>query len=174
MIDKTCGRQVLRRCHALDHTFQHGFTLIELIVVVILLSVVSIFVAPRAFNSHEFNARGFHDETLSFLRYAQKTAIAQRRTVCVSFTANSAALAIASVSASSDCATALIGPTGQSPAVLNARRGAVYDPQPTDFRFNGLGQPINALGSAVPTQTLHVTGTSLSIMVESVTGYVHE
>lgn len=175
MVEKTCGVPAgFRQCPALDQTVQRGFTLIELTAVVILLGVVSIFVAPRAFNSHDFNARGFHDETLSFLRYAQKTAIAQRRTVCLSFTANSVALAIASTPASSDCAIALIGPMGQSPALIDARPGAVYDPQPLDFRFNGLGQPIDSLGSAVPTQTLHVAGTSRTIVVESATGYVHE
>ena len=60
-----------------------GFTLIELIMVVVMLGVLAVFAAPRILNTGDFNARGFHDETLSLLRYAQKTAIAQRRTVCV-------------------------------------------------------------------------------------------
>ena len=55
-----------------------GFTLIELIMVIVLMGVMSIFAAPTLFNSNDFYARGFHDQTLAFLRYAQKTAIAQR------------------------------------------------------------------------------------------------
>ena len=58
-----------------------GFTLIELIMVIVLVGVLSVFIAPKLFNSDDFNARGFHDQTLAFLRYAQKTAIAQRRPV---------------------------------------------------------------------------------------------
>jgi len=161
-------------CAALHRSAHRGFTLIELVTVVMLLGVLSVVVAPRAFTIHDLNARGFHDETLSFLRYAHKTAIAQRRTVCLAFTGNSVALAIAALPASSECATALKGPAGQSPAVLTARPDAAYGVQPPDFGFNGLGQPVDLLGVVLPTQTLHVAGTSLSIVVESVTGYVHE
>src|SRR5450759_4081551 len=75
-----------RRAH------QRGFTLIELIMVMVMLGVLAVFAAPRIFNSGDFYARGFHDETLALLRYAQKSAIAQRRTVCVAFTTTSACL----------------------------------------------------------------------------------
>jgi len=69
-----------------------GFTLIELIMVIVMLGILAVFAAPRMFNSEDFYARGFHDETLALLRYAQKTAIAQRRTVCVDFSASSITL----------------------------------------------------------------------------------
>src|SRR5665647_363876 len=75
---------------------QRGFTLIELIMVMVMLGVLAVFAAPRIFNSDDFYARGFHDETLALLRYAQKTAIAQRRTVCVSFAPKEVSLTIAS------------------------------------------------------------------------------
>src|SRR5665647_2470350 len=54
---------------------QRGFTLIELIMVMVMLGVLAVFAAPRIFNSGDFYARGFHDETLGLLRYAQKAAI---------------------------------------------------------------------------------------------------
>ena len=159
----------------MHRTAQRGFTLIELVTVVVLLGVLSVVIAPRAFNNQVFNARGLHDETLAFVRYAHKTAIAQRRTVCLAFTGTSVALAIAPLPASSDCTATLTGPTGQSPALLTARSGAAYDVQPPDFGFNGLGQPVDVLGTPMPTQTtLQVAGMALSIVVEPVTGYVHE
>jgi len=61
---------------------QRGFMLIELIMVMVMLGVLAVFAAPRIFNSDDFYARGFHDETLGLLRYAQKAAIAQRRSDC--------------------------------------------------------------------------------------------
>ena len=64
---------------------QRGFTLMELVMVIVILGVLAVFAAPRMFNASDFNAQGFHDETLSLLRFAQKTAIGQRRTVCVVF-----------------------------------------------------------------------------------------
>ena len=47
---------------------QLGFTLIELVMVIAMLGVLAVFAAPRMFNSGDFYARGFHDETLALLR----------------------------------------------------------------------------------------------------------
>ncbi|WP_296447347.1 pilus assembly FimT family protein [Rhodoferax sp. UBA5149] len=153
---------------------QRGFTLIELIMVIVLLGVLAVFAAPRIFNSNDFNARGFHDETLSFLRYAQKTAIAQRRTVCVAFAGmTGATLSIASLPATPTCNTALRGPKGDSPGTLTAKPGVAYNGPPISFNFDGLGQPIDAAGALVATQTIQI-GNAANVIVEAGTGYVHE
>jgi MSHA pilin protein MshC len=162
---------------------QQGFTLIELIMVIVILGVLSIYAAPRMFNSGDFYARGFHDETLALLRYAQKTAIAQRRTVCVTFSATAPATAtvsIASAAATSTCDTALSGPnkncsagtpTG-SKGCITARTGVSYSTSPTSLNFDGLGQPtatsltVRVANGGVPI--------SQTVTIESVTGYVHD
>ena len=153
---------------------QSGFTLIELITVVVVLGVLSIYAAPRGFIGKDFYDKGFHDETLSYLRYAQKTAIAQRRTVCVSFTNDSLALTVASASGNLMCDAAMADVNGKIPATLSARSGTAYASLPADFNFNALGQPVNASSGVVPTQTWQVANTTRSIVVESDTGYVHE
>jgi len=166
---------------------QRGFTMIELIMVIVILGVLAVYAAPRMFNNNDIYARGFHDETLAYLRYAQKTAIAQRRTVCVSFGANSLSLAAAlnaptAAAANTDCSTAapsFFGPKGESPPTLNAKAGSgvAYSATPTapaNFNFNGLGQPTDGAGVAVATQTIQVVGAGRSITIESATGYVHE
>lgn len=157
----------------------HGFTLLELIVVIMLLGILSVYAAPRLFNTTDFDAFGFHGETLAYLRYAQKTAIAQRRTVCVAFSASSVTLTISSTPATYDCATvgALTGPKGESrPVTLNARSGVTFSSLPTNFYFDGLGQPVTTAGTgaAQSTQTFQVSGVAKSITVETATGYVHE
>ncbi|MDO8447629.1 MAG: type II secretion system protein [Rhodoferax sp.] len=153
---------------------QRGFTLIELVMVIVLLGVLAVFAAPRIFNSNDFNARGFHDETLGFLRYAQKTAIAQRRTVCVTFSGTAgASLGVASAPATPTCDTALRGPRGDSPGAITAKGGVAYSGAPTSFNFDGLGQPVNAAGVLVATQTIQIANAA-SVIVEAGTGYVHD
>ena len=152
---------------------KNGFTLIELIMVIVILGVLAVFAAPRVFNRSAFDERGFHDQTLGVLRYAQKTAIAQRRSVCVAFTASSVGLSRASAEGSSaTCDTPLNGPTGV--AVLTAPGGVSFDtPLPVDFRFDGLGQPLTGVNTAAP-RSIQVKNASPRITVEAVTGYVHD
>nr|WP_315489441.1 type II secretion system protein [uncultured Rhodoferax sp.] len=172
--------------HATGAQSLRGFTLIELIMVIILLGVLSVFAAPRLFNSQDFYAKGFHDETMAYLRFAQKTAIAQRRTVCVTFGANSLTLAAAlnaptAAAANADCASAATtfsGPKGESPPKLVATGTVTYtaaDPTLLNFNFNGLGQPTTSAGVVLTAAlTLQVNGAPKSITVEAETGYVHE
>lgn len=156
---------------------QRGFTLIELIMVIVLLGVLAVFAGPKLISSADFGARGFHDQTLAYLRYAQKTAVAQRRTVCVTSTTTTLSLSIASTAGSNTCGTAMRGPRGESPALLTAPGSATYSTQPGSFNFDGLGQPVNTSTPAVALATaksIQVSGASGTITVESITGYVHE
>ena len=159
-----------------------GFTMIELVMVIVLLGILAVVAAPRMFNSTEFYARGFHDETLALLRYAQKAAIAQRRTVCVAFSAPapaSATLSIASTAGASACNTSLSGPnkscdggpTGPT-GCINARSDVSYSTNPTTLSFNGLGQPV---ATSLVVQVAN-NGTAIASMVtiEAETGYVHD
>lgn len=149
---------------------QRGFTLIELIMVIMLIGVLAVFVAPRI-NTTDFDARGFHDETLAFLRYAQKTAIAQRRTVCVAFTANSATLTVVAAPASTVCpGGVLVGPAGHNPIVPRSA-GVAYQAQPANLFFDSLGQPSMAQVIQVANGGVAIPQT---ITVEAGTGYVHE
>ncbi len=150
---------------------QRGFTVVELIMVMVILGVVAAYAAPRLLNLSDFYARGFHDETLAYLRYAQKTAIAHRRTVCLAFSANTLTLTLAATPNTSTCTLPLNGSTGSS--VLTARTGVTYAPVPSAFSFNALGQPINSSGTLIATQTIKIT-TTTDITIESNTGYVHD
>lgn len=146
-----------------------GFTLIELIMVLVLLGVLAVFLAPRL-NTKDFEARGFHDETLAFLRYAQKTAIAQRRTVCVGFTASTATLSFDPNAGTANCTQSLRGPSG--PDQISAPAGTAYLGQPAAaLRFNPLGQPSQAVAMQV---ALSGTPIGPTITVEAETGYVHD
>jgi MSHA pilin protein MshC len=149
---------------------QSGFTLVELIVVMMIVGILAVAAIPRFFDRDAFDSRGFKDETIAALRYAQKAAIAQRRTVCVAFTATSTTLTYVSTAGSSDCTSAsgLAGPNGASPYQVTPRSSSIiYSPVPANFYFSPLGR-------ASAGQSIQVTGTTGSIVVEQETGYVRQ
>ncbi len=155
--------------------------MVELIMVLLLLGILGGYAAPRIFNRADFDARGFHDEHLAYLRFAQKTAIAQRRTVCVSFdtSANTMTLAIARDPDLLSCSIpgTLIGPKGETLVKLERSSVSYSTTQaPTSFNFDALGQPIVSAGTGAlqASQTFQIHGTSNTITVEGATGYVHE
>jgi prepilin-type N-terminal cleavage/methylation domain len=141
-----------------------GFTLLELIVIIAIVGILAVVALPRL-QDEGFKQRAFHDQTLAALRYAQKAAVAQRRTVCVTANASSIALTIASAAGSAVCDTNLAGPGGGSPFTVSAPSGVNYSAF-ASFTFGSLGQPSAA-------QNFQVSGMPTSITVEAETGYVH-
>lgn len=66
-----------------------GFSLIELVVVILLLGIVSVFALGGLFNRDQFAAKGFFDDTRNAVRFAQKLAISTGCEVRVLITASS-------------------------------------------------------------------------------------
>lgn len=134
--------------------------------VMIITGVMAAVVAPRLMDNSDIQARGFADQVQTSLRYAQKTAIAQRRFVCVAFTSSSITLTI---NAAAVCpGGSLASPDGKPAYVVTAPSGVTFSTTPTDFSFDALGRP----GPNVQ-QTINIVGAASAITVEAETGYVH-
>lgn len=148
-----------------------GFTMVELIAVLVIVGVLAAVAAPRFFTRSDFDARGFSDQTLAILRYAQKAAVAERRTVCVAFSAVGVAPATVTLTIGSAfgvaCNTPLTGPDGTVPYRITAPGGIAFSSSPaTPLTFSPLGQ-------ASPGQTIQVAGAPNTITVVQETGYVY-
>ena len=128
----------------------------------VIVGILAAVVAPRFFDADIFQSRGFADQVQASLRYAQKIAIAQRRNVCVAFTATTISLSTRTTNA---CDTPLPSLTGSGNYVITAPPNITIEPVPATLNFNGLGRP-NA-----PTT---VVAGGATITVEAETGYVYQ
>lgn len=149
--------------------------MVELVTVIVIAGVIGAVIAPRFFSRNTFDDSGFVDTTLAALHYAQKSAIAQRRTVCVAFVANPLPAPVNSVSLTISstfggaCDTNLVGPAGENPYQVTARGQSSYAAVPANFNFTPQG------GTTLPQppqqHTINVVGTSRAITIDAVTGY---
>ncbi|HXZ96587.1 MAG TPA: prepilin-type N-terminal cleavage/methylation domain-containing protein [Burkholderiales bacterium] len=158
-----------------------GFTMIEMITTLIIIGVLAAIAAPRFFTQQAYSDRGFYDQTLAITRFAQKSAIAIRRNVCVNIAPPSISVTYASASSplvspplpctsaavsGAPCDTNLPSPVGGSPFTITAPSGTTLSPA-TTITFLGLG----IVSAASTTTTIAVS--SRTITVETCTGYVH-
>ena len=143
-----------------------GFTLVELITVMVVIGIMAVAALPRFLDNNVFDARGFFDETKSLLRYAQKASVAQRRTVCVALSANGVALTIAGAANANVCNTPLTSPMSPDPTQRPIRAGLVASV--ATFQFSSLG------GTDQPADvSIAIANAAGTITVDRTTGYVY-
>jgi MSHA pilin protein MshC len=152
-----------------------GFTLVELVVTMLLVAILAYVAIPRFDSFGEFDAAGFGEQTRSVIRFAQKTAIAQRRNVAVTYSAN-AATACSYPGAAAPCVAGC--PVAPGTAVLplpgggfRAARGATVNGG--TICFDAVGRGLLGAGTTLPIEVRNGATILRTIQVTLETGYVN-
>jgi MSHA pilin protein MshC len=145
---------------------RRGFSLVELVVVLVLVGVLAVVAMAKFAERAGFEARGYFDQAQALTRYAQKAAIAQRRTVFVMVNAGSLAACF-----DAGCLEPVKDPGTGGALLIPAATGVAVGLAPSSFSFDGLGRPVPDGPYSVSVSVSG--GGSSSFTVERETGYVH-
>ncbi len=149
-----------------------GFTLVEMVTIIVMLGILAAYALPRLVDSSGFQSRGVYDQAQGIVRYAQKIAIAQRQSspktpIYVVIAANKI-----SICYDAACATGVTDPSTGAALVLTAPTGVTLAPV-TSFSYAGSGAPSIASQLAINVNSSGVGDINRTFYVEAVTGYVH-
>ncbi|WP_033423230.1 pilus assembly FimT family protein [Geopsychrobacter electrodiphilus] len=136
-----------------------GFTLVELVIVIVLLGILSAIVAPKFFNLNDYRNRAAYDELADALRYAQKLAVASGCAVQVSTGANSYTLK----QPTPNCTSSTFAPISNHPVTSGSFSGVTVSASPASFNFDPMGRCSSPVA-------INVGGLPISVVAE--TGYV--
>lgn len=149
---------------------ESGFTIVELVAVMVITGIIAAIAAPRFIGVDAFDARGSHGTLVSALRYAQKTAIAQRRNVFVNI---NTATRVVCLGYTNDCSSAVIDPSTQAAYSKTLSSNVTITASTTPIGFDGLGRPVpNATATFTIQNAVVPAESTRTITVEAETGYV--
>lgn len=152
-----------------------GFTLLELIVVMILIGIMAIVALPRLTGDSAFAEAAFHSDVVSALRFAQKTAVSHRRLVCAQLTENSVTLQVAASNPAAACgATLLPAPDGAAAFASTARTSMALSAGtlPATMFFQPDGRISSDLAGTALWSAAITVADQPAITIAGATGYV--
>lgn len=142
-----------------------GFTLIELIVVLVLVGVLALTALPRFFDTRDYSGRGFYDELIGAVRFARATAVASGCGVQVRITSSPAGYGL--FQRATDCTTGAFTRAVPHPSQNGAFSGAA----PSGISVTAATLTFDGYGRADADATVTIAGSRIFDVVAA-TGYV--
>jgi prepilin-type N-terminal cleavage/methylation domain-containing protein len=149
----------MRAAHPFETRRPAGFTLVELVMVLVVLGALSVFVLPRALDLTTWRLTAFAQELQAQSMALQRMALTQRRPIVATFTPTGVSFDYA---AGGNLAT-LSCPAAASPCLNQAGTTTVT------FNAANSGSTTTSTGSALPVSVSY-GGTTLNHQVETETG----
>ena len=146
---KVGGMRVLAQNNFQIVADSRGFTIIEIIMVVVLIGILAVSVVPKFMDTSAISLQGGAAMVRADIRYTQELAMSTHAPKTIAFTTN-------------DTSYTVVSQTVDLPSKVSISSGAT-------FTFNSLGEPTTGGGSSVEIQAGSSTKT---ITVESYTGRV--
>ena len=155
-----------------DARAARGFTLPELIVVILLVGILSVTAMPKLQAALNVRDDGWRDQIVASLRHAQKVAASHRRLVCADISATSVTLSIASANPASGCNLPLPGVDGQALAAASNGGAAAGITPPGTLYFQPSGRVTSdGAGNTASSRSIAIAGSD-TITVIGETGHV--
>ena len=155
-----------------------GFTLVELVLVIIIAGVLAAVAVPRMVDRSAFQTHGVASDVRTALRYAQRLALAKGLDVCVTTTLVPDLTLSFSLVAGGLCDQQVRRPDGAQNLdgswnyVVTPPAGITLTSTVPTFRFDGQGRPITIPPNTAINFTVSAAGSTISIPVVPETGYV--
>jgi MSHA pilin protein MshC len=136
----------------MDIRIQQGFTLTELITIMVILGILAAVAVPKFVGNNAFENRAAADQAKAVLRYAQKVAVASHSSVTVN---------IQRVSPPAKCSTEVAA-------------GVMTCQIPDSVSLSGTSTVVfDYLGRPVPNVATNTDVGGITITIQAETGYVH-
>ena len=158
------------KCYQFNQNYIHqrGFTLVELIIVVLLVGILAINVGTRFFSNSSFADRNVADELVEAIRYAQHVAMSRvggtGNTIRIITTANN--YSIVHFNSTTSTSTPIPNPNRSGDYTVPLPAGTSLSAE--TINFNGLGQPDTALDKSIT-----IGAGNLVVTIETETGYAY-
>jgi MSHA pilin protein MshC len=147
-----------------------GFSIFELVIVIVLLGILSVYALSNFFDQDEIAARGFFDDTVNAVRFAQKLAISTGCDVRVATVATGYTLVQSSTCTANDFINPVVNPANRGNNFQNLNLPGSFSLAPTTaITFNARGIPDSGSDVAF---TITDGVTTYSFNVDGQTGLV--